>query len=204
MKIGLGEIWNFSKLIDVCKQGWSFNLVTGHIRVSGLSHHDLLAIRSDEWYDTELLPLIFTFREILWQPDVFAGSAESLPALRILKAHCEEVVESYEAEEHPSLKVYAQLLRGIVMAVSLAIEELGQSSGSTRRVLGDMRVRVFPIIKFFIFHPRNRGDYFQDALNRLNYAVKIMLTQFDGKYTELRDPYWEVIYDTSKRIEQAK
>ena len=36
------------------------------------------------------------------------------------------------------------------------------------------------------------ADYYQDAINRLNYAVKIMLTQFYGQYSELSEPIWVV------------
>lgn len=201
MKISLGEIWNFSKLIDLSEEGWVFNLVTGHVCVSEISHQDLLSIQSDERYDTELLPSIFTFREILWQPDVFTESNQSLPALRILKAHCEELITAYAQQGETTLTIYGQLLQGIVNAVSLAVEKLDCPNSSTRKVLGDLRVQIFPIVKFFIFHPQNRQDYLQDALNRLNYAVKIILTQFDGKYTELADPYWEVIYQHTEKIE---
>ena len=55
------------------------------------------------------------------------------------------------------------------------------------------------VIKFFIFHPQNRVDYYRDAVNRLNYAVKIMLTQFYGRYTQLDDPYWVVSYEKKKK-----
>jgi len=43
---------------------------------------------------------------------------------------------------------------------------------------------------------------FGQALNRLNYAVKIMLTQFHGRYTELQDPYWEVRYTKAPEIKE--
>jgi len=42
------------------------------------------------------------------------------------------------------------------------------------------------------------GREHKDAVNRLNYAVKIMLTQFHGRYTALQDPYWEVQYKQSE------
>ena len=65
MKISLSEIWNFSDLIESSEQGWSYNLVAGKCVVSNISHEVLLMLKSDEGYDSELLPEIFTFREIL-------------------------------------------------------------------------------------------------------------------------------------------
>ena len=49
----------------------------------------------------------------------------------------------------------------------------------------------------------NRLDYYRDAVNRLNYAVKVMLTQFNGKYTELADPFWEVTYAKNEMNEKS-
>jgi hypothetical protein len=205
MKIALSEIWNFSELIDSEEQGWSYRLVAGDVVVEDISQEVLVMLRSDGQYDTELLPSVYTFREILWQPDIFTESVKSLPGLRILKAHCEEVVADYAEKESPTLALYADLLKGLIAATELAIQSMEEDKMSVKKVLGDFRTAAFPIVKFFIFHPQNREDYFRDAVNRLNYTVKIMLTQFYGKYTELNDPYWEVRYqkkETKKKFDK--
>jgi len=202
MKIGLSEIWNFSEMIDAGEKGWSFELEAGDVRVENISQDLLVSLKNDEAYDTELLPSIFTFREILWQPDVFTESVQSLPGLRILKAYCDDVVTEYQESESPSKELYAALLQGLASASEQAIAELDQDA-SVKRALGNFRTAAFPIIKFFINHPQNRGDYYRDAVNRLNYAVKIMLTQFHGKYTELSDPYWNVTYNKPKQSEMS-
>ena len=203
MKIGLSEIWNFAALIDSDEQGWSYRLIAGEVTVEGISQAVLTDLKGDALFDTELLPLIFTFREILWQPDIFTESAKSLPGLRILRAHCEEIVAEYENQEVKTRLLYADLLKGLMVGSATAIDALEQDGASVKKVLGDFRTTAFPIIKFFIFHPQNREDYFRDAVNRLNYAVKIMLTQFHGKYTELTDPYWEVIYEHSSKSKKT-
>lgn len=197
MRIALSEIWNFADLIADSEKGWSFELVAGDLRVPNVALATLQLLRTDPDYDTELLPSIFTFREILWQPDVFTEASQSLPALRILAAHCSELAEQYQASEANTLGVYAHLILGIGHATTTAINSLEQGQVDVKKALGVLRTVTFPIIKFFIHHPQNRLDYHRDALNRLNYAVKVMLTQFYGRYTELRDPYWQVEF-TSK------
>lgn len=203
MKIALSEIWNFSELIEDHERGWSYELVAGDVTVSDISQEVLLALKNDPDYDTELLPSIFTFREIVWQPDVFTESAKSLPGLRILKAHCEEIITDYEESELKTWHLYAQLLSGLVSCSGQAIQQMEEENVSVKRALGDFRTAAFPILKFFIFHPQNRIDYYRDAVNRLNYAVKIMLTQFHGKYTELSDPFWRVTYAQEKKPKKA-
>ncbi|MEQ8552663.1 MAG: hypothetical protein RIC53_08425 [Cyclobacteriaceae bacterium] len=203
MKISLSEIWNFSDLIKADERGWSYRLIAGRVTVDNITQDVLQELRTDPHYDTELLPSIFTFREILWQPDVFIESVSSLPGLRILKAHCEEMIEEYATAPSSTHVVYNELLQGLSASCGVAVAALEEGKSSVNKVLGEFRTAAFPIIKFFIFHPQNRLDYYRDAVNRLNYAVKIMLTQFHGKYTELNDPFWEVIYEQTRTVEKS-
>jgi hypothetical protein len=199
MKISQSEIWNFVELIDKGEKGWSYALHAGAVTIPKISQEVLMELKNDSNYDTEILPEIFTFREILWQPDVFKSSAQSLPGLRILKAYCEETAQDYEDHPTPTNKIYEALLLGIAAYCDEAITliEGKVSEGTVTKALGDFRKSTFPIVKFFIFHPQNRLDYYRDAVNRLNYAVKIMLTEFFGRYTELEDPFWKISYKTN-------
>lgn len=198
MKISLSEIWNLSNLIDSGEKGWSYCLWAGHIVAEHISQETLQALKNDPDYDTELLPSIFTFREILWQPDVFTEANMSLPALRILHSFCMEEVEKYLESDKLTFPLYAKLLAGLAECCEGAVKSLEDDRVSVNKVLGGFRTQAFPLIKFFIYHPQNRLDYYRDAVNRLNYAVKVMLTQFHGRYTELEDPYWEVNYTSPK------
>ncbi|MEQ8337145.1 MAG: hypothetical protein RIA62_07355 [Cyclobacteriaceae bacterium] len=198
MKITFNEIWNFIDLLNTEEKGWLFTLHAGKVSVPELSVNQLRALKNDKDYDTEILPSIFTFREILWQPDVFTEANTSLPSLRILNAHCIEIAENLKQKNSDTGRVYALLIEGIGKCSQKALIELEDGPSITNKVLGDFRICAFPIIKFFIFHPQNRSDYYKDAVNRLNYAVKIMLTQFHGRYTELDDPYWKVSFQKTE------
>lgn len=201
MKITLSEIWNFSDLIKAGEKGWSFSLVTGKFAIPDITPEVLHELRSDENYDTELLPSIFTFREILWQPDVFTEANMSLPSLRILSSFCNETAEEYDQEPSELKRIYGGLIANLALCCDETVLALEKERPDVKRSLGDLRTHTFPIIKFFINHPQNRLDYYRDAVNRLNYAVKIMLTQFHGRYTELQDPHWQVKY---QNVDQKK
>ena len=56
----------------------------------------------------------------------------------------------------------------------------------------DLRKQSFPLVKFFIDHPQNRNDYYHEAINRLNYAIKISITEFNSRFTEFEEPFWRV------------
>ncbi|MEO9871646.1 hypothetical protein [Ekhidna sp.] len=198
MRIALNEIWNFLKMVNSKEQGWSYALCAGGVRVDSITTETMLALKDDETYDTELLPSIFTFREILWQPDIFTDASMSIPSLRILRAFCDEACTELEESQADVGMIYIPLIKGIGKCCGKAMEALEKEKADVKKILGDFRTCAFPVIKFFIYHPKNRMDYFQDAQNRLNYAVKIMLTQFYGRYTELEDPYWKVSFSKTK------
>ena len=88
MKIALIEIWDFLLLTEKEEKGWSYALNAGKVQIKNITLEMMQELKKDENFDTELLPSLFTFREILWQPDVFTEVSSSLPPLRILKAFC--------------------------------------------------------------------------------------------------------------------
>lgn len=198
MRIPLQEIWNFIELIDADEHGWGFTLEVGVHSVQGIKSDSLKRLKKDDSYDTEILPSLFTFREILWQPDVFREAEMSLAPLRVLKAFCEETVAEMSSEDDVQ-HIYRELLLAMADCCERAEKEIAENKAKVTDVLGHLRTCTFPIIKFFIYHPMNRTDYYRDAINRLNYAVKIMLTQFYGQYSELTEPNWVVDYEQKKK-----
>lgn len=191
MKIGFNDIWDFLDYAKNSKTNWRFSLRAGDLAIKNLQYKSLASLRNDKNFDTELISSLFIYREILWQPNVFVTARKSLTPLKIFQAHCEEI---YSREKiHPVCK---ELIKGLAAYTKRAISRLKDNErANTVKILGDFRKRCFPIILFFIMHPRNREDYVTDAWNRLNYCVKVQITQFNNKFTELTYPYWEIKFD---------
>ena len=124
MNIAFSEIWNFLSVVDQEEKGWSYTLHAGSVSVKHIDVATMNELRSDPLYDTELLPSIFTFREILWQPDVFTESSQSLPPLRVLKAFCAETVVELLDNEDAVSKIYVALMKGLGKCTSKAIKLL--------------------------------------------------------------------------------
>ncbi len=204
MNIALSEIWNFLSIVDQKEQGWSYTLHAGAVAIKGIDTEVMHHLKKDQAYDTELLPALFTFREILWQPDVFTDASMSLPPLRILKAFCADTVVELMDKEDLTSPIYVSLIKGLGKCTSKTIKSLEKEGPNVQKELGRLRTCAFPIIKFFINHPKNRKDYQMDALNRLNYAVKIMLTEFYGRYSDLAEPYWQISYRNSADLSKSQ
>ena len=199
MKIGFNDIWEFLDYTSRSKTNWHFCLKAGDISISGLRYKTLASLKNDKNFDPELIYSLFIYREIIWQPNVFVSTDRSITPLKVFQAYCEEQV-AYKSM-HPLCR---ELIKGLVIHTKRAISRLEQNgNGSTVRVLGEFRRHVFPIVLFFIMHPRNRPDYQHDAWNRLNYCVKVQITQFNNKFTELTYPYWEISFKP-KAVEKDK
>lgn len=169
---------------------WAYQLVAGDITIDRLSSKDIMSLKESQNYDTELLPEIFTFREILWQPNVYPEAKLCIPQLNILKVFCEEYTSKQQSNKKVLHRLYFELLSGLASYCEDAIQKI--NSNNIASILGQLRKKAFPIVTFFMFHPMNRMDYQKDALNRLNYSVKIMLTQYHNKYYDLQAPYWNI------------
>lgn len=202
MKISASEIWNFLDQINEQEKGWKSSLYLGVVVIEDLGISDLLKVKNDSTYDTELLPELFTFREILWQPDVFTSSQQLCTPIRVLSCFCSEQIDKYEKKSTPWSKICLQLLESIKGYSDKAVKVLEEQK-DFQHTLREFRKELFPIIKFLIYHPGNRQDYRADAINRLNYAVKIMLTDYNGRYTELIDPYFEVSFQIKQKIKSG-
>jgi len=216
MKIGLNEIWEFLDYASKSKSNWHFSLKAGGITIRNLRYKSLASLKNDKHYDPELINSLFIYREVLWQPLVNGSIAANLTPLRVFQNFCKEYSE--QENIHPICK---ELLIGLSLLARKAVNRLSvanqakeiltkensQKSNvlpidvSTSKVLGDFRKGCFPIILFFISHPLNRKDYQKDAWNRLNYSVKVQLTQYNNQYTDLDEPYWEILFEKTKIVQ---
>ncbi len=203
MKVAVNEIWDFSDLVHDENGSWRFHLVAGGCVVRNMTYEVLCQLKSDRHYDQEILPDLYTFREIMWQPDV-AKKPNVLSGLRILNAYCEELIDHYQSDSELTCSIYGALLKGVAEQCKVALGAFSDKNASTIKILGSLRQTTFPVVSFFIHHPMNKADYRQDAVNRLNYAVKVLLTQFETKYSDLVQPYWEVMTGENQGLDQVR
>ena len=194
MDIPINQIWNFIALRTVDTPKQQYSLHAAHVIMAGLDVQSITELTKKKEYDTELLPSLFTYREILWQPNVFEKPQLCTPAIRIFNAFCEEKAAEYDQDKGKTYKIYSGLLKGLAENCVRALKDLEKKRQpvSIHKVLKELRNRSFPIIKFFIDHPQNRNDYYHEAVNRLNYAIKISISEFNGRFTEFEEPFWRV------------
>jgi len=212
MKIGLNEIWEFLDFASKNKNNWRFALKAGDLTIKNLKYKSLASLKNDKYYDKELINSLFIYREVLWQPIINGSTTASLTPLRVFQNFCKEASE--QEGTHP---ICRELLIGLGLQAKKAIHRLTAGNSKTTpkkteqgitakpilpekgasplKILGEFRRDCFPIILFFISHPLNKPDYQKDAWNRLNYSVKVQLTQYNNKYSDLNNPFWEINFE---------
>ena len=193
MKLALEETKSFISLHMDNPDPWKFRLHAGVYLSDEYDIYELEILLEDQLYDVELLPSIFTYREILWQPNVYANPKLCIPGLKLLQAYCEEFIEGREVDSMPTEALYVGLMRRMAKISAEAAEEILLSDKEDLpKILGHFRNQAFPIVRFFYWHPMNRREHVAAAKMRMNYTVKILLTQYHNDFSELVDPYWRV------------
>ncbi|MEQ8808425.1 MAG: hypothetical protein RIE59_05100 [Imperialibacter sp.] len=195
MKLDFGEIWPFLKIVGEEAPKWSFNLVAGNFVSEKVPLTLIRQLESDSYYDAEMLPNLFTFREVFWQPNVYPTLSACLTGLKLVVNYSNELTEEYANSTQETQQLYVHLVKHIGELARQANEQLEgseQASDQIPSVLGEFRKQSFPVIMLFIHHPMNRVDYKEDALRRVNFMVKTLIEQYQLRFNDLLLPHWEL------------
>ena len=195
MKLAFTEVWSFLKLIQGAEESWWLKLVAGNCVWENASHSLVQQLENDSYYDVELLPNLFTFREIFWQPNVYPSLNACLTGLKLVANFSDELKEEYSNSGEETRKLYVHLVNHIGKLAEEAHEMLSKGDQADEQippVVGEFRKQSFPVIMLFIHHPMNRASYREDALRRVNFMVKTLLVQYQLRFNDLMLPYWEI------------
>ncbi len=188
LQLEFSELLNFINLTED-GQRYDYSLKAGIVDTEKLDKDDLDHFFNEQHrLDQEILPTLFTYREILWQPNTFPDHKLPEVSIKILKSYCEELLG--DAAIHHN-KVVSCLINGEVKICEKALRSIDDGE-YLNHILGIFRKDSYPIIKFFINLPGVKLEYYQEAIHRLNFFIKILLTQFNFNLSDLMDPYWHI------------
>ncbi len=195
MKLAFDEIWSFLEIIGEEAPLWTFTLKAGSFSREGVSLDLTHQLENDALYDPEMLPNLFTFREIFWQPNVYPTLSACLTGLKLVVNYSSELAEEYQDATTETQQLYVDLVNHIGLLAAEANEKLASNEDANDQipsVLGEFRKQSFPVIMLFIQHPMNRNDYKEDALRRINFMVKTLIEQYQLRFNDLLLPHWEL------------
>lgn len=195
MKLAFAEIWSFLDIVGDEAHLWSFRLRAGDFLQENITPGLIAQLKEDAFYDPEILPNLFTFREIFWQPNVYPTLNACLTGLKLVANYSHELTEQLDGTEEPTVRLYTELVHHIGQLAVQANEMLSADETAAEKlpaVLGEFRKQAFPVIMLFIHHPMNRADYKEDALRRINFMVKTLIEQYQLRFNDLLLPHWEL------------
>ncbi|MCZ6694896.1 MAG: hypothetical protein O6939_13405 [Bacteroidetes bacterium] len=221
MKLEIAEIWNFLKLrIDQSTQSISFNLAAADFKLENLSSETIKALKNKEDYHEEVLTSIFINREILWQPNVYDKVEICISNLNIFSSFCQDAIDQLTNSDQPIDQFYNQIFQFLSSisqeTVNVFQESIQDSKANVKiapsedstyvnpksyipRILGRFRKKAFPVIQVFIGLLPQGNLVRRSALNRMDFAVQVIINQYNLKYSDVIDPFWEVVIQDVKK-----
>ncbi len=221
MKLEIAEIWNFLKLrIDQSTQSISFNLAAADFKLENLSSETIKALKNKEDYHEEVLTSIFINREILWQPNVYDKVEICISNLNIFSSFCQDAIDQLANSDKPIDQFHHEIFQFLSTlsqeTVNVFQESIQKSKENVRvapsedsayvnpksyipRILGRFRKKAFPVIQVFIGLLPQGNLVRRSALNRMDFAVQVIINQYNLKYSDVIDPFWEVVIQDVKK-----
>jgi len=217
MRLSVGEIWSFLDLqVEIDGNARGLNLNAGGLFLENISIETVKSIQANQEYHGEILEGLFINREILWQPNVYDRVQVCITNLSLFSVFCQEEIERFTVDERSGHELYTHLLEYLSQLGQAAIgkfskvldeaektktedeDSIHDPKNKIPRILGNFRKECFPVIKIFVelLPPSDLARI--NAQHRMDFAVQIIINQYNLKYSDIKNPYWEVVENPGK------
>ena len=157
MRLPFEEIWAAMEIIPQFFLRCRLDLCLGDYRFSNISEETLLHLQEEESCDKELLPVLFSEREIFWQPNL----QPSLPAwytrFNTFIVFINQYVDLLKRNDSPVDYLYAAVLHDLktkARRVQKSFTEASNTSSQSQlQSLLRFRIATYPHVLFFMYHP---------------------------------------------------
>lgn len=226
MKLSIGEIWSFLDLqVEVDGKSRGLNLHAGGLFLENIPLETIKSIQENEEYHSDILEGLFINREILWQPNVYDRIQVCITNLSLFSVFCHEEIDKFAQNETNGGVFYTHLLnylselgQGAIGKFSKVLDESKPATGSDEdsihdpknkipRILGNFRKECFPVIRIFVELLPTTDLARISSQHRMDFAVEVIINQYNLKYSDITSPYWEIVKNPGKSTEpkvQAK
>ena len=192
MKIPYQEIWAFIELVDP-GDGYQMGLSVGQKMVRNIPFNIIRDIRDDTNYDPRLLEVLFTEREVFWEPKESRKLSQYLIKLDIAQYEYQKAIEQIKQKDDPPHYLYAELLTHFLKTIEEHRKDIAEEGKATLRTIGRFRCNSLPFFIFFVEHPKTRKNEKKEALRKLNCMVNGLLTELRENFYNIEtDPFWVI------------
>ncbi len=216
MRLSVGEIWSFLDLqVEVDGKSRGLNLNAGDLFLENIPLETIRSIQENGEYHAETLEGLFINREVLWQPNVYDRIQVCITNLSLFSVFCQEEIEKFGKNGKSGVEFYTHLLeylsdlgQGSIGKFSKVLDEASAPSeeedsihdpkNKIPRILGNFRKECFPIIKIFVelLPPADLARI--HAEHRMDFAVQVIINQYNLKYSDIINPFWEIVKNPGK------
>ena len=195
MRLPYEEIWSALRIIPQLFTRCQLDLCLGDYCFFDLSEEMLLQLREKESCDKEILPVLFSERELFWQPNLQPSLSAWYTRFSTFIFFIDHYVELLKKNDSPADYLYAAILHDLkakARHIQKSFAETASISSQLRfQTLTRFRIAVYPHILFFMRHAYMPVAEIHTAENRLD----IMMQSIPRSYRLLqllREPYWQL------------
>lgn len=202
MKIAYKEIWEF---VETFSPGVSCNisLCIGEKVIHDIPCNIICDVQKDPAYPADLLDMIFTKKEVFWEPKDFRDMSTYAIKLNLVCHEYRKIIETLKKNDDPAQYIYADILAHCLKMIQRHKENVAQQNGKALGEIGRFRCDCLPFFVFFIEHPKTQKNEKREALRKFSYMMKKLLLEHNENFHRLVDgPYWEVAKKEETSLER--
>ena len=199
MKICYGEIWEFVEKFHA-PDSFRITLCVGKKRMQNIACEIICDMRKDAGYDSDLLNVIFSEKEVFWDPNRSPDPRTYVIQLKVVEHTCEEIVETFKKRDAAVAYIYAEIMAQLLKTVQTHRERVGEQGRIDPKGIGDFRCDTLPFFSFFIGHPKTKKNDQREALRKFSHMVESLMTGMNRQLHQIEmAPYWEIEKATSTK-----
>lgn len=196
MRLPFQEIWDATVLVPDFFPKYRVDLYLGDYCFQALSQEMLQQLQQPSSCDSDLLPVLFSEREIFWQPDMQPSLNAWCTRFNIFNDFLHHYTEALKNQDTSVDYLYAAILHDLKTKATYTQNMLKNSVQATPQVqyrfIARFRVATYPHILFFLRQPHVPLIAARYAENRLDLMIRTLLLKNKIPLRVLVEPRWQL------------
>ena len=187
------QLWGTIALIPKLPSEFRINLHLNDYCFEGLTTNLLESLRTESHYDPDLIAMLFSERDIFWQPSIAPSPKVWHTRFQVFHAFLRDYIAALNARDQAADYLCAAILHDLQNKVAQAQQDLlNQEKKSTYcqfQALIRFRLSTYAHILFFLQHPLVPPPTLRLAYHRLDLMVRGILLKSKVPMSALHRPY---------------
>ena len=193
MRLPFEEIWSAMKIVPQLFARCRLDLCLGDYHFSDISEETLLQLQEEESCDKELLSVLFSERELFWQPNLQPSLSAWHTRFNTFIVFINHYVDLLKRNDSPVDYLYAAVLHDLKTKARRVQKSFTEAANTSSQVqlqsLMRFRIATYPHVLFFMRHPYMPVAEVYATKKRLDLMIQA-IPRTHRLFQLLREPCW--------------